>query len=48
VLRRLFGTRREDVTGNWIILHNGELRGDQMKEYVITVQVVLEETKNVE
>jgi hypothetical protein len=26
VLRRLFGTRRDEVTGGWRKLHNGELR----------------------
>jgi hypothetical protein len=26
VLRRIFGTRRDDVTGEWRKLHNEELR----------------------
>jgi hypothetical protein len=25
VLRRIFGPKRDEVTGNWRILHNGEL-----------------------
>jgi len=28
VLRKIFGPKREDVRGNWIKLHNDELRGE--------------------
>jgi hypothetical protein len=27
VLRRIFGPRRDDITGNWRKLHNEELNG---------------------
>jgi hypothetical protein len=33
VLRRIFGPKRDEVTGEWRKLHNGELKGLLITQY---------------